>query len=549
LTTTSDTAPFAFLRSIAPPDVYAPSEHRPAATLRRLASLFAAVGLAATLGACGGGGSDSGETPFPTPTPSPAPPPAADDSGQVCAPTNPYVADATGSTTSGTLANEKAWLHTYMSGAYLWYGEMPGVDAGLEAYSRTSDVYGSLDNYFQALRTPALTASGKLRDQFSFTYPTKAWSDLINSGSESGYGIQWYMASPTPPRGVRIAYVEPGSPAAVAGLLRGDVLVSADGVGADDGTSSGVDTLNAALWPSANGQSHSFVVSRAGSNVSKALVSATVIKQPVPTTTVLNSGGRKVGYIVFNDHLASAEQPLIDAITTLKNAAVDDLVLDLRYNGGGYLYIASELAYMIAGSSRTSGKLFEHLQYNDKRSAETNSDDAKTPFFDTSCILNDSLQCTSQKALPTLGLSRVTVITTDATCSASEAVVNGLRGVNVEVRLIGGTTCGKPYGFTAKDNCGISYFPIEFKGVNAKGYGDYADGFTATCPAADDFDHAMGSSGEGMLEAALYNLQNNACSVAAAQAARRSVLSAGASSQGRLLRGPEREAKIVVPRR
>ncbi len=523
--------------------------HQQPATLRRLALLCTAVGLAATLAACGGGGDNSGQTPFPTPTPSPAPPPASDDTAQVCAPTNPYVADATAPTTTGTLANEKAWLHTYMTGAYLWYGEMPAVDASLAAYSSTADVYGSLDNYFQALKTPARTASGKLRDQFSFTYPTKAWNDLINSGAVSGYGIEWYMASPTPPRGIRIAYVEPGSPAATAGLLRGDVLVSADGVGADDGTSSGVDTLNAALWPSANGQSHDFVVSRAGGNVVRSLVSATVTKQPVPTTTVLNTGGRKVGYVVFNDHLASAEQPLIDAVTTLKNAAVDDLVLDLRYNGGGYLYIASELAYMIAGSSRTSGKVFEQLQYNDKRTAETNSEDARTPFFDTSCILNDSMQCTSRKALPTLNLSRVTVITTDATCSASEAVINGLRGVDVEVRVIGGTTCGKPYGFTAKDNCGISYFPIEFKGVNAKGYGDYADGFGATCPVNDDFDHALGDTGEAMLSAALYNLQNNACSLAAAQAARRSILSGADRPQGRLLRGPEREAKIALPRR
>ncbi len=513
----------------------------------RLATLFTIAALTATLGGCGGG--DSGTSPFPSPPP--PPPPPASDAPQVCAPTNPYRADTLAPTTTGSLANEKAWLHGYMSDAYLWTSEMPSVDAGNALFSNTADVYGSLENYFKAQLTPNHTASGKLRDEFSFIYPTKDWHDLMNSGSTSGYGIEWHAESwNSTPRGIRIAYVEPGSPASTAGLLRGDLLVSADGASADSVTQSGIDTLNAALFPSANGQTHSFSFSRTGSGtLSKSVTSAAVTKQPVPTTMVLDNAGSKVGYVVFNDHIASSEQKLIDAVNTLKVAAVTDLVLDLRYNGGGYLYLASELAYMIAGSGPTSGKVFEQLQYNSKRSDETNSDDAKTPFFTSSCILDANSNCSNQQPLPTLNLSRVTVITTGSTCSASEAIINGLRGVDVEVRVIGGTTCGKPYGFTAKDNCGISYFPIEFKGVNAKGYGDYADGFTATCPAGDDFAHAMGDTSEGMLNAALYNLQHNACSLVAAQTARRSALALGSHAQPRLLRGPERENRILLPRR
>ncbi|HEV8689764.1 MAG TPA: S41 family peptidase [Ideonella sp.] len=512
----------------------------------RLAGLFVAVALAATLGACGGGG-DSGQTPFPPPPP--PPPPPAQATPQACAPTNPYRVDATEATTVGSLDIEKAWLHAYMDDAYLWYGEMPSIDAGASMFSNTGDVYGSLDNYFQALKTTAHTPSGKLRDEFSFTYPTRAWSDLINSGSSSGYGIDWYLSSPTPPRGIRVAYVEPGSPAAAAGVLRGDMLLTADGVSGDDNTQAGVDVLNAALFPNANGQNHSFSFSRGAGTLNRSLTSTTIVKQPVPTTSVIDSGGKKVGYVVFTDHIASSEQKLIDAVNTLKAAAIDDLVLDLRYNGGGYLYIASELAYMIAGDPRTNGKVFEQLQYNAKRSAETNSEDAKTPFYNSSCILDQNYNCSSVHPLPTLNLSRVTVIATGSTCSASEAIINGLRGVDIEVRVIGSTTCGKPYGFTAKDNCGISYFPIEFKGINAKGFGDYADGFSASCPAADDFGHALGDASEGMLSAALYNLQHNACGLAAAQQARRSTLAAGPRAQPRLLRGPERESKVLLPRK
>jgi hypothetical protein len=129
--------------------------------------------------------------------------------------------------------------------------------------------------------------------------------------------------------------------------------------------------------------------------------------------------------------------------------------------------------------------------------------------------------CTDVKPLPTLNLSRVYVLAQSGTCSASEAIINGLRGVNVDVVLIGGKTCGKPYGFTAKDNCGISYFPIEFAGVNAKGFGDYADGFEPGigtsqrlvngCVVDDDLDHALGDTQEAMLAAALNHTSTGQC--------------------------------------
>jgi hypothetical protein len=105
----------------------------------------------------------------------------------------------------------------------------------------------------------------------------------------------------------------------------------------------------------------------------------------------------------------------------------------------------------------------------------------------------------------------VYVLTTAATCSASESVINGLRGVGVTVHTIGETTCGKPYGMSRQDNCGRAYYPIEFKGVNALGQSDFANGFAPTCTVADDLDHPRGDPQEAQLNAAITHLQTGFC--------------------------------------
>jgi hypothetical protein len=94
--------------------------------------------------------------------------------------------------------------------------------------------------------------------------------------------------------------------------------------------------------------------------------------------------------------------------------------------------------------------------------------------------------------------------------------MNGLAGIDVQVIQIGTTTCGKPYGFYPAENCGTTYFAIQFQGVNAKGFGDYSDGFVpgqqhAGCVVADDFSHALGDPAEARLAAALYYQANGAC--------------------------------------
>ena len=103
------------------------------------------------------------------------------------------------------------------------------------------------------------------------------------------------------------------------------------------------------------------------------LASAAVQEDPLPLVQTLTSpAGRKVAYLLFNAHTSGAQDRLIPAIQAAQAAGVQDVVLDLRYNGGGYLYTALSLSSMLAGSA-ADGQVFEQLRFNDKRTAETDA--------------------------------------------------------------------------------------------------------------------------------------------------------------------------------
>jgi carboxyl-terminal processing protease len=497
---------------------------------------------AALLTACGGGGSDAGTPPFGNEGSSPSGSglPRSSSLAQQCAADN-LLAPAARRT--ATLDTERRWVRSYVDEAYLWYREIPSVNTADPNFNLSS-VPDSLDNYFEALKTRATTASGKRKDEFSFTFPTAEYVALSESGIAAGFGAEWISGSSTPPRNVRIAYVDPGTPAATQGLTRGMRVISVESVSIDDNTASGIAIINEVFGSPRTGQSYTFVlVDTAGAQRTVSMTAAQITKTPVQNVSTISTPSGNVGYMTFNDHLLPAEGQLAGAFTQLASQGVNDLVLDLRYNGGGALYIAAQVGYMVAGSTRTANKTFERLQYSDRRSADTNDPESNFLFFNTTSGFGGS-GTTANVALPTLNLGRVYVLASPGTCSASEAIVNGLRGAGVEVVLVGGTTCGKPYGFTAKDNCGISYFPIEFQGVNHLGFGDYADGFapTATCTVADDFSRALGDSSEGMLAAALNHRATGAC--ASTATGREAPQAAGAVAFGRVIRPPVRESKI-----
>ena len=419
----------------------------------------------------------------------------------------------------GTALDEKNWLRSWTHDLYLWFDEVVDQDPATFASDAT---------YFAALKTTALTASGAAKDKFHFTYATPTWEKLSQSGVQIGYGADFVLIASTPPRSVTVAYTEPNTAASAAGgLARGDAILGIDGVDLVNATGqASLDVLNAGLSPQSAGETHTFTVQGPAATTSRTvtLVSADITSTPVQDVKTLTSAsGTTVGYLLFNDQIATSEKALVDAVTQLQSAGVQDLVLDIRYNGGGYLDIASEAAYMIAGPAATAGQTFELTQFNSQHPTVdpvTGAAIVPTGFHTTT----QGFSVTAGQALPTLGLSRVFVLTTADTCSASESIINGLRGVNVQVVEIGSTTCGKPYGFYPADNCAVTYFSIQFRGVNAQNFGDYSDGFTPAnasgtqgvsipgCAVADDYAHALGDPNEALLAAALhYQASGGSC--------------------------------------
>jgi carboxyl-terminal processing protease len=410
----------------------------------------------------------------------------------------------------GSTQSENLWLRSLTNDTYLWYREVPDINP--TGYSTAA--------YFSLLKTSAITSSGRPKDQYHFTYPTNVWESLAGSGVEVGHGIEWVPVRTEVPRNIVVGYVHPNTPATQGtSIVRGERIVSINGANIDAITLS---QISSAIYPATVGQVSTFTLSHpiTGALRSVTLQASAVTLSPVMNVTTLPTVTGPVGYLQFNDHLAQSELALIEAIETLSDAGVNDLVIDIRYNGGGYLDIASELAFMIAGETNTAGLTFEAARFNDKHptvNPVTGETILPTPFYATAQDFS-----AGTRELPSLNLSRVYLITGSGTCSASESLINGLRGIDIEVHVIGGTTCGKPYGFYGIGNCGTTYFTIQMQTVNAQGFGEYADGFSPAntvvnageripgCSVAEDFTHALGDPQEARLSAVLnYRIDGN----------------------------------------
>lgn len=429
----------------------------------------------------------------------------------------------------GNAVDEKNFLRSWSHETYLWYKELPDINP---ANSDTPQ------KYFEKLKTSAKTTSGKDKDYFHFYEPTES-SEAWEAGISYGYGLELTLVSD---RVFKVVYVQPNSPAATAGVKRGDEILELDNyVVATESSNAGIDAMNDALAPDNINESHKYKFKRGNSSYEVTLTSAQIDVSAITKTSVIDQGGNKVGYIQFNSFIEKAQDEWVTVINNMKTAGVNDLVVDMRYNGGGLVSIASMVGYMIGGSN-VSNKTFIQYVANDQYAADT------PVKFTTSGLYGVN----QNAALPTLNFNRVYVLSTEGTCSASELVVNSLRGAGVNVFLVGDTTCGKPYGFTPEDNCGTTYYTIQFKGVNAKNYGDYVDGFTPSatdngsekvkgCFVSDNLNYELGDASEPLLSKALTLIQTGGCdsvAVSGAQKSQTPILN------GKLVRSPRDEIAI-----
>lgn len=492
--------------------------------------------------ACGGGGGGGGGTAISPPPPPPPPPPPSGPSwtqGVYPAASNfknrcevrRIGQDIEGNTfpdVQGTALEERFWLRSWTNETYLW---------NTEVTDRNPANYINRLDYFAILRTFATTPSGKEKDDFHFSEPTEEYLAARIAAPTATYGANFVAFSTSPPRDFRIRYTEPNSPASseVAGqpnFERGSRILRINGIDlVNTNSQADINQLNAALFPATPGLTNSFMVQDPdGETRTVSLTSVNLARKPVNRTRIISTPSGNVGYILFNTFGPFAsERDIYEAMQQMQTAGVSDLVLDLRYNGGGLLAVASQLSYMVAGQARTQNQVFERLRFNaaaGNRNPVTGAVNNPIPFYTTGV----GFSVPDGTPLPALNLPRVFVLSTGATCSASEAVVNGLRGVGVEVILIGNTTCGKPFGFYPTDNCGETYYTVQFQGVNGQGFGDYADGFIPNnssesfgvrlpgCQVPDDYTRELGDPDERLLAAALSYRGSLACPAVQPQA-------------------------------
>ncbi|WP_020531739.1 S41 family peptidase [Flexithrix dorotheae] len=342
---------------------------------------------------------------------------------------------------------------------YLWNEELPAVNV----YN-----YESAEELLQAMLNKEYDRWSYLTDEVSFDQYFKA-GEFVGTG----FGTRWDENND-----LRISLVQPGSAADSLGIKRGFKILKIN--------SRDVNTIN------------NFSAAFGGSNVGEVLnlqledfdgetKDYALVKDVVKINSILHNSvhlvdGKRVGYMVFNNFIEKSKSDLEEVIGDFKEEQVTELIVDLRYNGGGLFDIGILFGSMLA-PKENQGKLFSELTHN----ASKKANDEK--FYLEAPSVN-------------LDLKRVIFITTRSSASASEVLISGLKPY-VDVVTIGKNTNGKLAGMYAFRMDGKVVVPISFRVVNSVGETDLFDGIPVNSLVEDDLTRDFGDENEKCLKEAL----------------------------------------------
>lgn len=316
-------------------------------------------------------------------------------------------------------------------------------------------------------------------DRFSYLVKDgNAFLNSVSTGESKSYGV-YFKSDPLDQ--LRIAQVEEGSPAAAAGLKRGMILKSLNGT-----TRFNIITGIASI-DSYNSVNAIVLDESTGKELTVNLEKATFNKKTVLKSFVTSVAGKKAGYLLFTQFSQSSVAELDQVFTTFKAEGISELILDMRYNGGGSVATSQHLASLIA--TQLNGTIFVRQAHNDRYSAWN-----KDINFESK---SNGLQ-----------LKRLFVIMTGNTASASELIINGLNP-HIQVITIGSKSYGKNNGFypILHEKSGYVVAVVNIISQNSLGDGNYSAGFTPTRPEVDDVTQDFGNSKEKCYAAALYYIE------------------------------------------
>jgi carboxyl-terminal processing protease len=381
-------------------------------------------------------------------------------------------AGGSSATTSAYVSDEVEFLVNYMEKSYLFYQDIQAND-------------------ISSVTTPekALELRRAKQDRFSNIASAAASDALFTEGQITAFGFNQKLEDD---KLLRITFVQPNSPAQVAGMKRGDAIIAVD---AESITSLLSKSLLADAFGAIEpGVRRTVTIQRGSQTFDLALTKATFTLQNASQgKTITLNNGTKAGYLYYNSFNSPSLSQWKSALSGMKAQGATKLIVDLRINGGGLVNIATSLGATLVPSN-TSGKLFVQTAFNDKN---TESNVNYTIPFDT-------LAGT---------FTDIIFLTSPSTCSASEALIVGIQPylVSSKVTLIGSTTCGKPYGFSPPVYKSKIYNITSIRIKNSAGLTDYVDGLSPNCKATDNNQLELGDEKESLLAAALSYLNNGVC--------------------------------------